>query len=765
MEKPPMDVWRYIIAFLVMVFPVVTAYGYGAGDGVGIHPESLVNGGFESWTDSLPDGWLLGVGAEEGHTGPWSKVERIKDAKEGRFAVRLSGWQGTERWYYLGQTFPAHPGDTWRISGWMRARDVDAQGHRFVNCNLFALAYGSEGERLGGSHSTIVTGTTGWRYEEFVFTVPPDARTFKIGLFLSVSGVVDFDDVRMEPVPAAGPIPVIADSLINGSFEVWPTTVPDGWTRGDGAVEDPPGDTSRVERIDDAKDGRFAVRLSGSRDTKFWYSIAQSFRAAPGDIWILSGWLRTRDVRENGHWYHNCGLFAICSDRYGERLLSKGSKVVRGTTDWNRKEILFKIPKGAETFKVGIFLSMSGEADFDGLRLERYSLPAAAATREERWLQDLTFLTDILPRSHLNPFTKMPEAGFRAAVDSLGKSIGRLEDHEIVVGLMRILAGIGDAHTGLVTPDFPAFPVYFHFFGDGAFLIGTTREHRNLLRYRLIRVGDFELEDVCKRLRTVIPHENEAHLLATYPRYLMYAEVLHALGIIPDKERARFVLEDEEGSVHEVDMTVIPRTENQPWIPAVAKDELQALLSHRSIEPYWYEYLVDRSALYIQYRACTEMPHKPFRDFTADVLACIDTCTVDKVIIDLRQNGGGNSSIIKPLINGLVRLESEKRLGDVYLLIGRRTFSSAVLNAVQIENEVGAVLVGEPTGGKPNSFGEIDTFTLAHSGLTVHISTKYFRLFEDEDPPSLMPDIVVEVESKDYFSITDPVLDTVLGFE
>ncbi|UCF04594.1 MAG: hypothetical protein JSV33_11765 [bacterium] len=760
-----MGVLRCMTAFPMIVFLAVAAHGYGAGCGAGVRPDSLVNGGFEFWTDSLPDGWLLGVGAEEGHAGHWSKVERIEDAKEGRFAVRLSGSQSTERWYYLGQTFPAHPGDTWRISGWVRARDVDARGRRFVNCNLFALAFSKDGGRLGGSHSAIITGTTGWRYEEFMFRVPPDAGTFKIGLLLSVPGVADFDGIRIEPIPAAEMVPVRTDSFINGSFEVWPGVVPDGWTRERSADEDAPGDTSRIERIEDARDGRFAIRLSGSRDTKLWYSIAQTFRATPGDIWILSGWLRTLDVREDGHWYHNCGLFAICSDKHGERLLSKGSKTVRGTTDWHRKDVLFKIPKGAETFKAGIFLSMSGAADFDGLRLERYSLPTPATTREERWLQDLTFLMDVLPRSHLNPFTKMPETEFRAATDSLGKSITRLKDHEIIVGLMRILAGIGDAHTGLVTPDLPKLPAYFHFFGDGAFLIGTTKEHRDLLRYRLIRIGNFEVEDVCERLRMVIPHENEAHLLATYPRYLMYAEVLHALGIIPDTDRARFVLEDEGGSTHEVEMTVIPSTANPPWISAVTKDKLQALLSHRSIEPYWYEYLVEQRALYIQYRACTEMPHKVFRDFAGEVLACIDTCTVDKVIIDMRQNGGGNSSVIKPLINGLVRMKNEERLGDVYLLVGRRTFSSAVLNAVQFEDDIGAILVGEPTGGKPNSFGEIDTFTLPHSGLTVYFSTKYFRLFDDEDPPSLIPDIVIEVESEDYFSITDPVLDAVLELE
>ena len=50
-----------------------------------------------------------------------------------------------------------------------------------------------------------------------------------------------------------------------------------------------------------------------------------------------------------------------------------------------------------------------------------------------------------------------------------------------------------------------------------------------------------------------------------------------------------------------------------------------------------------------------------------------------------------------------------------------------MMNAVHLEQETQVLTVGEPTGGKPNNFGEIKTFSLPNSGLTVRYSTKYIQ--------------------------------------
>ena len=71
------------------------------------------------------------------------------------------------------------------------------------------------------------------------------------------------------------------------------------------------------------------------------------------------------------------------------------------------------------------------------------------------------------------------------------------------------------------------------------------------------------------------------------------------------------------------------------------------------------------------------------------------------------------------------------------------------------------ILVGEPTGGKPNSYGEVRSFRLPNSGLRVMYSTKYFQMLET-DPPAVEPDITVELTAADRFGGHDPVLARIL---
>ena len=73
-----------------------------------------------------------------------------------------------------------------------------------------------------------------------------------------------------------------------------------------------------------------------------------------------------------------------------------------------------------------------------------------------------------------------------------------------------------------------------------------------------------------------------------------------------------------------------------------------------------------------------------------------------------------------------------------------------------------AQFVGEPSGGKPNHFGEIRSFTLPNSKLKAQYSTKYFVRIPDGDPPAVMPDIVIEPTFDDWYSGRDPVLEKIL---
>jgi len=126
----------------------------------------------------------------------------------------------------------------------------------------------------------------------------------------------------------------------------------------------------------------------------------------------------------------------------------------------------------------------------------------------------------------------------------------------------------------------------------------------------------------------------------------------------------------------------------------------------------------------------------------------------------MRENRGGSSTILNPLIKE-VKKSSFNQPGNLYVIIGKDTFSSAILNAISLREETKANFIGEATGGEPNHYGEVKQFKLPNSQITIRYSTKYFHWL-DEDVNTLQPDKMIEETFAAYRSGTDPVLEWIM---
>jgi len=390
---------------------------------------------------------------------------------------------------------------------------------------------------------------------------------------------------------------------------------------------------------------------------------------------------------------------------------------------------------------------------------------APAATREDKWRQDLRVLATELPRRHKNLFFEMTREEFERAVSQLDQQIPALTDDAIIVNMARIVAMASDAHTRLRLPEsgrFHYYPLQLYAFKDGWFVTRTTTAYSRASSARLIKIGDMPIEQVYAAVSALIPHENNAQLKNASPLYVVMAEALYALGILPDADKGRFVFQDSAGETFALDLVPVQLSSKIEW----ATDPVTGLLPLYRQKPhlnYWFEYLADTQTLYIQYSACQEMQDKSFRNFSREALAFADAHPIKRFIVDLRQNDGGDSTLAWPLIDGVKQRAALNRRGSLFVVVGRGTFSSAVLNTLEFKNGTQAIFVGEPTSGKPNHFGEFQEFTLPNSRLQVGYSTKYFAYSKD-DTPSFTPDVLVELASADYFAGRDPVLEAILNY-
>jgi hypothetical protein len=364
-------------------------------------------------------------------------------------------------------------------------------------------------------------------------------------------------------------------------------------------------------------------------------------------------------------------------------------------------------------------------------------------------------LTRELPRRHRNAFFRTSQAAFEAASAQLNDDVPSLADSDVAVRILQLVAMLGDSHTFATGWPLRSFPIGVYWFEDGLTVIRAAAPHADLLGARIVAIDDRPIADVIASVRTVFPHENDAWLRHLLPSYVVQAEVLRSLRIADDAQSARFTFERADGA--RFDRTLEAETATATWVEPPAP-----LSRTRADAAYWAELLPRHGALYVKYNQCGNDPAKPFAAFVSELFASVANQPVGKLILDLRDNSGGDSSVLQPFITAVQSRPGLNRADRFFVLIGRRTFSSAILNAIQLDQQTNATLIGEPTGGKPNSHGEVLNFRLPFSGLTVWYSTKFFVTLPGQDPPSVLPQLTVPPSAAAWLAGTDPVLDFIL---
>jgi hypothetical protein len=187
-------------------------------------------------------------------------------------------------------------------------------------------------------------------------------------------------------------------------------------------------------------------------------------------------------------------------------------------------------------------------------------------------------------------------------------------------------------------------------------------------------------------------------------------------------------------------------------------------LRNRDLE-YWFEYLAAERAVYVQLNSVADHPAESLAAFTERLFAFIGDSDADRLVLDLRWNGGGNTFLTQPLLHGLIGCRKVNRPGGLFVIIGRQTFSAAQNTATAIERHTHAIFVGEPTGSSPNFTGEMIPFELPYSKLTVNVSDLYWQTSWPTDRrPWIAPELYAPPTFAEYHAGRDPAMDAIAGY-
>jgi hypothetical protein len=316
-----------------------------------------------------------------------------------------------------------------------------------------------------------------------------------------------------------------------------------------------------------------------------------------------------------------------------------------------------------------------------------------------QWRADIDLLHREMPRRHKNLFHDMSRASFDSAVQQLRGRVPRLTDLQIVAELQRIGAMVGDAHTGIVPtrPEFrfPALPLRLYLYSDGVFVQAAPRELADIVGARVTRIGATPIEEVLRRARAFVDHSNEG-TIRTYIIYkLVRPEILRSLGVVERTDEVPVTFEV-AGVPRILTLKPMPRDAGgNPQMGGIghemsgaagsgwadARDGTTAplpLYLRRQSEWYWFEYLPEKNWLYVQ---CNVVGNKEggetLQAFFDRAFAAADEHHVVRFVLDLRLNGGGDNSLLLPIIHGFIKRDAINKSGHLYVIIGRATQSAA----------------------------------------------------------------------------------------
>ena len=129
------------------------------------------------------------------------------------------------------------------------------------------------------------------------------------------------------------------------------------------------------------------------------------------------------------------------------------------------------------------------------------------------------------------------------------------------------------------------------------------------------------------------------------------------------------------------------------------------------------------------------------------------------MVLDLRLNGGGDNTLILPIVHGIIKRDAINRKGHFFVIIGRQTQSAAQNLVNMLERHTEAIFVGEPTGERPNHWGEPEGFELPNSRLQVNVSTLWWQDLDPRDKrDATYPQVPALLSSSDYASNRDPAM-------
>lgn len=414
----------------------------------------------------------------------------------------------------------------------------------------------------------------------------------------------------------------------------------------------------------------------------------------------------------------------------------------------------------------------------------------APQNRTERWGQDLDALAGrfaSLDRS-LSPGER---THFLEALNGIRSNLDKLSDAEVIMQMAAAIAIADEPHTRLLlvrnATELRRLPIRVWWFQEGLYVIRSTPEYRDLLG---CRIEDFDhvptrqARDLVGRAFAGNPSWRD--YLTTYT--LTSPEALRGLGVARQLEKVEIGISGCRGAgrrtIRPMPLARSDRTVESWWDLSPRRESPHGITAHvlgenerglplylrNPTANYVFEYLPRSGVLYFQFNRSDHARDENLAAFGKRLASEIETRRPRALVLDVRFNTGGNSSLSQDVFRQLNRQTANI---PRYIITGRTTFSAGLSAMAQFLSGGPATIVGELPGDDIDHWSEGGYVRLPNSGFEVDFQTVFHSYSRAPCPRdiscvdmavgSIEPDVPVNLSWKDYLARRDPALDTVLA--
>ena len=317
---------------------------------------------------------------------------------------------------------------------------------------------------------------------------------------------------------------------------------------------------------------------------------------------------------------------------------------------------------------------------------------AAAQTSTGPRRAEVEALRQFTESTHPRGREAASDADWRARWDALAAEADTLSDGAYFIRARRALGWLKDGHTTALPFEFtdapppPSFqlrlPIRVHAFHDGAYVTHAKAEALPLLGARITRVGDTDIVPIMRAIA-----EQWCGSVAWAHRWagmhFLSPAMLQGLGVLRDLQAP--VAVDAMRGERRVRVTLRPR--------AGASDDLQEMERTAPRREQWEREVgvgnyvrIEDDAAYISCNDMDDVEGKTFFAFTEECFTAMADERAQRLVLDVRRNGGGNNFWPEPLRKRILRSRFD-RPGGLYILTSPMTFWAAQNPTTRLERD------------------------------------------------------------------------------